>query len=166
VDAVSTAVRHHGPVLDTPASGSRFQVAYEVIYDSNLLMQELAHHLGRHQLTPTTMGVLSCLMAADGGPIRMKELGGRLGMSSSGVTRAVDKLDADGLIDRTGGVDDRREVMVRLTPDGRRRVNEALPGYPHIIDRHRREAVGRGQPSRRRESITCTYASGDTEKEP
>ena len=118
-------------------------MAYEVIYDGNVLMQRLANHLDRYRLNPTSMALLSCLMDSGGNAVRMKELGCRLAMSSGGVTRAVDRLEAEGLIERTGGVEDRREVMVRPTLEARRRVNEALPGYANIIDKHRQEALSR-----------------------
>jgi DNA-binding MarR family transcriptional regulator len=52
-----------------------------------------------------------------------------LGRTTGGVTLALDRLEARGLLKRTRHADDGRRVVIELTPAGRRvatRVNDAL----------------------------------------
>lgn len=51
----------------------------------------------------------------------MTSLAGRLRVNRSTATRAVDRLVADGLVERFPSPDDGRVVLVRITPEGRRR---------------------------------------------
>jgi len=121
------------------AADLRLSEAHEIIYDGNVLMLRLGRYLKPYGLIPTTMGLLSRLMDPRCDAVRMTELAASLAMSMSGVTRAVDSLEAEGLIKRNFGTRDRREVMVRITEAGRRRVHEALPGYLRELDSHRQE---------------------------
>lgn len=54
------------------------------------------------------------------GPIRMGDLARRLLMANSSCNRIVGRLVADGLLSRHRGADDHREVLLELTPAGRR----------------------------------------------
>ena len=51
----------------------------------------------------------------------MSSLAGRLRVNRSTATRAVDRLVADGLVERFASPDDGRVVLVRITAEGRRR---------------------------------------------
>ena len=42
------------------------------------------------------------------------------------LTRAVDRLERKGFVVRTSGADDRRRVLVRLTPAGQERVSSLI----------------------------------------
>jgi DNA-binding MarR family transcriptional regulator len=53
-----------------------------------------------------------------GGPRRMLDLGGELGVTARNVTGLVDALQRDGLVERLPHPNDRRAVLVRLTPAG------------------------------------------------
>lgn len=55
-----------------------------------------------------------------GRPLRMTDLAQRLLVANSSCNRIVGRLERDGLIERSSGARDRREVWVGLTPDGRR----------------------------------------------
>ena len=63
--------------------------------------------------------VLLCYLGAHG-PRRPIELGRQTGLSSSRVTRAIDKLEANGLVRREFGTvaGDRRGTVITLTPEG------------------------------------------------
>lgn len=54
------------------------------------------------------------------GPIRMGELAERLLVANSSCNRLVSRLVDAGLVARTSGHADRREVLVELTAEGRR----------------------------------------------
>jgi DNA-binding MarR family transcriptional regulator len=52
--------------------------------------------------------------------MQMKELAHYLGLSKANVSGLVDRLVRRGLVEREHGVSDRRTVIVRLSPVGRR----------------------------------------------
>src|SRR5205823_931841 len=52
--------------------------------------------------------------------IGIRELAARERVSPPAMTRHVDRLERDGLVDRTPSNDDRRRVGLTLTPDGHR----------------------------------------------
>ncbi len=97
----------------------------------------LARHLdlarrqafGEHGLETWEFDVLSALRRA-GKPYELSP--GRLireTMVTSGtMTNRVDRLTAKGLVQRLPDEADRRGVLVRLTPEGRQRVDAALAG--------------------------------------
>ena len=57
--------------------------------------------------------------------LRMTELAQRVMISPSGLTRAVDDLVEEGLVERHRGSGDARVVFARLTAKGRERVRRA-----------------------------------------
>ncbi len=52
------------------------------------------------------------------GPIRMGDLSASLLIANSSCNRLVNRLVEDGLLHRLRGTEDRREVLVELTPTG------------------------------------------------
>jgi len=52
------------------------------------------------------------------------QLGAELALAPPSMTRLIDRLEERGLIERTRDEDDRRRVVARLTPAGRRLVTE------------------------------------------
>ena len=82
-----------------------------------------------HELETWEFDVLSALRRA-GAPYALSP--GRLireTMVTSGtMTNRVDRLAAKGLVERLPDPSDRRGVLVRLSPEGRRRVDAALEG--------------------------------------
>lgn len=59
------------------------------------------------------------------GPLRMKELAHKQGVTTGTMTVVVDKLEKKGLISRAQSKDDRRSITVCLTDSGR----EAYKGH-------------------------------------
>jgi DNA-binding MarR family transcriptional regulator len=53
------------------------------------------------------------------GPISISELAGRLGMTTQGASKLVLELEQLGYVSRSGGAEDRRRHLVRLTERGR-----------------------------------------------
>ncbi|MGW2376083.1 MULTISPECIES: MarR family winged helix-turn-helix transcriptional regulator [Kitasatospora] len=50
-------------------------------------------------------------------------------VTSGAITNRVDKLSAKGLVERNPCPDDRRAVLVRLTPAGKELIDAILPGH-------------------------------------
>jgi DNA-binding MarR family transcriptional regulator len=61
--------------------------------------------------------------------LRMSELANRVVLSRSGLTRLVDRLEADGLLRREIDSDDRRGFFAILTDAGLSRLRAAWPIY-------------------------------------
>jgi DNA-binding MarR family transcriptional regulator len=59
-------------------------------------------------------------------PLTMSALADRLKVSTAAVTSIVDKLEAEGLASRTRSTEDRRQVLVDITPRGREAVESVL----------------------------------------
>jgi len=69
-----------------------------------------------------------------GGSIRMTELAERVYSSRSGMTRRVDKLEAEGLLCRQPAGDDGRGVIVALTDAGVNRLAQLAPAHLKAVD--------------------------------
>jgi len=91
----------------------------------------VVHHLSRRLraadselgLSPTRFSVLGRLNFH--GPCTIGELAAMENVRSPSMTRLVADMEADGFAVRFRPDDDRRKVKVRLTPQGRRLVEEA-----------------------------------------
>ena len=99
--------------------------------------QALDADLRRHQeLTWSQYDVLVRLARAPGRRLRMTELAERVMMSPSGLTRAVDDLVEDGLVERRRDGRDARVVFAQLTDKGRDRVRKAAQLHLRGIREH------------------------------
>jgi DNA-binding MarR family transcriptional regulator len=88
----------------------------------------------------TDYDVLVQLASVEPRRLRMSELADRLLLSRSGVTRLVDRLEADGLVERVTCADDRRGQWASLTDAGYARLRAASPTHlrgvaEHFLDR-------------------------------
>jgi DNA-binding MarR family transcriptional regulator len=94
-----------------------------VLGGSSLLTKvarELANVLDR-QLAPlgVTTQQAALLLHASRRPARPNELAAELGTDTAGTTRLLDRLEAKGLLTRSRHPDDRRAIVIELTPAGR-----------------------------------------------
>lgn len=92
------------------------------------------------QLALTDYDVLVQLSAAEERRLRMSELADRLLLSRSGVTRLIDRLVADGLVERVTCDTDKRGQWASLTDAGYERLRGASPTHlrgvaAHFLDR-------------------------------
>jgi DNA-binding MarR family transcriptional regulator len=83
-------------------------------------------------LTQVTFEVLIRLLRSPEHQLRLTDLGRQLAITTGGVTRLIDRLEAQGLVERVRAIDDRRAVYARLTDEGRDTVIRVLPD--HIAD--------------------------------
>lgn len=68
--------------------------------------------------------VLACLAEADG--LAVGQLAAMVLMKQPSMTKVLDRMEADGLVRRRGAREDRRRVLIHLTPKGRARVKPVL----------------------------------------
>jgi DNA-binding MarR family transcriptional regulator len=91
------------------------------------LMRQLATDLVEEVgLTLGDFDVLAQLAQA-GGELRMSDLAAQAYSSRSGMTRRIDRLVGEGLVNRTNSDADGRGVVVALTEAGLARLAEAAP---------------------------------------
>ena len=81
-------------------------------------------------------GVLLRLARTPGEHLRMTDLAFGAGLSTSGMTRLVDRLEAAGFVERAACPNDRRGLEAVLTTKGRKLVLKALPTHIASIEEH------------------------------
>lgn len=81
--------------------------------------------VARHGLPLSAYEVLRCLALADGGYLRMSDLAQRALLSPSRVSRLVDQLAHEELVQRKACESDSRVVYAVITDRGRGRVRDA-----------------------------------------
>jgi len=89
-----------------------------------------------HGLALGSYEVLLQLAEADGNSLRMGTLADRLLLSRSGLTRLVDRLAGQGLVERHSCPDDRRGTYARLTDEGLARFEQAHPTHLRGVRDH------------------------------
>ncbi|MFC5749398.1 MarR family winged helix-turn-helix transcriptional regulator [Actinomadura rugatobispora] len=85
--------------------------------------------LAEHDLALASYDVLTRLGESAGGRLRMNDLADRVLLSRSGLTRLVDRMQREGLVERESCASDARGLYAVLTPRGRAKLDEAGPTY-------------------------------------
>ncbi|MEA3056280.1 MAG: hypothetical protein QOD30_1712 [Actinomycetota bacterium] len=104
-------------------------------------------HLERELATATDVsapefGVLLRLARTPGNHLRMTDLAAGAGLTTSGMTRLVDRLEVAGYVERAACPSDRRGLEAVLTPKGRKLVDRVVPAHIDSIQRHVVEPLG------------------------
>ena len=89
----------------------------------------LGRHFDSYGLPRVWMEVLLRISRSPGGQLRMSDLAAQVALSPSGLTRAVDRIEAEGLVRRASCPSDRRGAFVQLTEAGRDRLDEIIPAH-------------------------------------
>jgi MarR family 2-MHQ and catechol resistance regulon transcriptional repressor len=97
------------------------------------LKTRFAAQLEQYRLSEVEFEVLMRLARSPGRRLRMTELAGQTSLSTSGVTRVVDRMDRDGLIRREACSTDRRSSYAVITDSGLERLDQVLPGHLELI---------------------------------
>jgi DNA-binding MarR family transcriptional regulator len=96
---------------------------------------------GAHQLPLAWYDVLLELNNGPDRRLRMSELGERVTLSRTRVSRLVDEMSTAGLVRRDANPDDKRSAYAVLTTKGRNIFRQAAPTYLAGIDRHFGDAM-------------------------
>lgn len=124
-----------------PTSGLRFdspeQEAFLNLWRTYDRLRALEDELfARFDLTPQQYNVLRLLRAKHPNPVPTLTVAESLVSRAPDITRMIDKLESRGLIARTRTPEDRRAVLVGITPAGTHLLDEmAAP----LRDCHRRQ---------------------------
>ena len=92
--------------------------------------------VSEHLLPLASYDVLLQLAESPQRRLRMTELADRVLLSRSGLTRLVDRLAADGLVDREPCPSDARGTFTVLTESGLARLREAAPTHLRGIEEY------------------------------
>jgi DNA-binding MarR family transcriptional regulator len=103
-------------------------------------MSRFAGDLAGHELTIEEFDVLVHLAWARDGVLPLRELVGSMvsgyRLSRSGLTRLLDRMERDGLVERTLSREDRRQFDVALSDRGREVFDRVWPGHLEGIGRY------------------------------
>lgn len=91
-----------------------------ILRATELYARDLAHAVG---LTPAQLRVLQIVDEKDS--VTPKALANQMGVSQATVSALVDKLVAQGLVERVPSEQDRRQTNVTVTKEGHARLDDA-----------------------------------------
>ena len=129
---------------------------------SRVLVGISARSLAKVEESVTLTQFRTLVVLEGHGPSRLNRLAERLEVTASTALRMVDRLIASGLVDRRENAQDRREVVIDLTPAGRSLVRRVTRARRTEIER-----VVRAMPAtRRRELVRALEAFAIAADEP
>jgi DNA-binding MarR family transcriptional regulator len=103
-------------------------VVINLVRAESLVEAELARSFRRVGLTPATFNVLMILRGA-GEPLCPYQIGERLLVTRGTVTGLLDSLEKRGLVRRVPHPDDRRMLLIEITPKATSLLDRMLPGH-------------------------------------
>jgi DNA-binding MarR family transcriptional regulator len=99
---------------------------------------KMQHHSGDHldaySLTPAQFEVIARLSAEQG--ITQQALAERLMVTKGNVCGLIDRLSAQGLVERCADPEDRRNNLLYLTVAGRELADKVIPAHEEFILEH------------------------------
>ena len=96
---------------------------------------------GTADLPVPWLGVLIRLARSPAQRLRMSELARDMTMSTSGLTRLIDRIEAAGLVQRQACPEDRRGLLAALTDAGREVLATTAPCHLADLDRYVGQAL-------------------------
>ncbi|MGD3109569.1 MarR family winged helix-turn-helix transcriptional regulator [Streptomyces sp. YGL11-2] len=137
------------------------EVTAAVMTASRLFVALSARALAESEPALTLPQLRTLVVLHGEGPVKLAALAAALDVNPSTAMRMVDKLEAAGLMDRQINPDNRREVVLRLRPAGRRLVEKVMAHRHQEIQ----AIVGRLPAGRRAELVrglrALTEAAGE-----
>lgn len=119
-------VRATTPTGESLLSGEELAAWRGLLRVHSALFKELDAELqAEHGLPLSSYEVLLTLDSAPSGEMRMSEIADSVLLSRSGLTRLVDRLERDGLLERRECTTDKRGANAAITEEGRRRFRAA-----------------------------------------
>jgi MarR family transcriptional regulator, 2-MHQ and catechol-resistance regulon repressor len=99
------------------------------------LGDKLEQQLAEFDMKPLEFEVILRLGRSPHSSLRMTDLAAQAHITTSGVTRIIDRLEHDGLVRRVPCESDRRGSFAQLTTAGEKRLDSILPGHVDLIER-------------------------------
>ncbi|MBI2710554.1 MAG: winged helix-turn-helix transcriptional regulator [Actinobacteria bacterium] len=98
------------------------------------LIRAVSPSISANGLLVPEFEVLVRLSRTPRGRLRMSDLAAQVGLSSSGLTRLVDRLERERLVAREPCPSDRRGAYTVITASGRRRIGSAVAQHLEVLD--------------------------------
>jgi MarR family transcriptional regulator, 2-MHQ and catechol-resistance regulon repressor len=98
---------------------------------TNSVQARLTVQLEEQGLTVGQFGVMEALLHL--GPMSQCALGEKLLRSGGNITLVIDNLEKHGLVRRERQTEDRRTIVIHLTPKGLRLIKRVFPGHAKMI---------------------------------
>lgn len=96
------------------------------------LLAKFVPRLSDHGLSDNEFEILLRLGRTPGGRLRMSDLAAQTSLTTSGVTRVVDRLERGGMVGRVSCATDRRGTWAQITEAGLTKASAAAGD--HIVD--------------------------------
>jgi DNA-binding MarR family transcriptional regulator len=122
-------------VKNIPDSPSR-SVYFSLMKSADILGGDFARLFRQHGITATVFNAMRILIQGPDEGQRIGEIGRQLIQRVPDITRLIDRMERDGLVERSRDTEDRRAVSIRLTEAGRRKC-ESL--YSAVALRHKEQ---------------------------
>jgi DNA-binding MarR family transcriptional regulator len=123
--------------MDTKLEQSRLIAWRSFLTAHAALINQIEHELQEAEVVPLAWyDVLLTLYEAPNRRLRMNELASAIVLSRSGLTRLVDRLEAEGLLSRERCGTDRRGAFAVLTDKGLAALRRTWPVYEKGIVKH------------------------------
>lgn len=143
VDRHTPAVQRHerGPADDLPVHDSARYADARITAMGLLaetvdgLNKRLEVQYAAHGVSSAEFEVLLRLARTPGGALRMTDLAAQTMLTTSGITRVVDRLERSKLVERRACPTDRRGSFAHITKVGLGRLDALLPGHLELIER-------------------------------
>jgi DNA-binding MarR family transcriptional regulator len=106
--------------------------ATSVMRAQQIVSNTVERALKPHDLTFARYEVLMLLSFTSSGALPITKVGERLMVHPTGITKLVDKLEQQGLVQRIANPDDRRGILAEITDEGRVRAREATEAVTSV----------------------------------
>lgn len=94
---------------------------------SESINNRLNRKLSDANLTTSQFGVLEALLHL--GPLNQKALGEKLLKSGGNITLVIDNLEKNNWVERQRDSEDRRSILIHLTPEGKKMISSYFPKH-------------------------------------
>lgn len=149
-------------VTEPADAGETDEIVTALLTASRVLVGVSARSLAGVEDSVTLTQFRTLVVLQGHGPTRLIALAERLGVNASTALRTVDRLIASGMVRRRENENDRREVVIDLTPAGATVVSEVTARRRAAI-----EGIVSAMPvGRRRGLVTSLTAFADAADEP
>lgn len=128
---------------------------------SKVVSAAIAHSLAVADAKVSLPQLRVLVMVQDSGPLNMSAVADGLGVNPSNASRTCDRLVRAGFLDRREDLDDRRNVVLTLTPAGHRLVASMLRQRRTIF----RQVVERMEVAERSQLAVTLVAFSDAAQE-
>ncbi len=99
-----------------PAARDHAKLADFILFSQREFLLNLSRDLNRDNISFAQFFLLSYLATSK--ELTMTDIARKMGHSTAAATGLVDRLEKLGYMERTHAIDDRRKVLVRITPKG------------------------------------------------